>query len=271
MPFFATLRGQKDVAVAVLRGPSWSLAALRGQKEVAVAVLRDPSRPFADKKMLQLPFFVVLRGPSWTKRSCRCRSSWSFEALRGQKEVAVAVLRDPSRPFADKKMLQLPFLAPLRGQKVLPCLPTAHPQNNLSQPLTFCTTYCNNRTVPARRPLSSPCTVCSPAKEHRHVHVVLFHLPARTDLPPPAQDRRPPGDPHSCCRSILMPTKCSPCGRTLLHLRPARTGRPHRSLQRHRRTGLARQQQLAQPETILNLVRRYHRQQWLRHPPRPPE
>ena len=143
---------------------------------------------------------------------------------------------------------------------------------NLSELLTFCTTYCNNRTVPARRPLPSPCSGCSPAKEHRHVHVALIHLPTRTELPPPAQDRRPPGVPHSYCRSILMRTQCSPCGRnpprasTLLHLRPARTGRPHRSLQRHRRTGLARQQQLAQPETILNLVRRYHRKQWLRHP-----
>ena len=148
---------------------------------------------------------------------------------------------------------------------------------NLSELLTFRTVYCNYRIVPAHRPLSSLCTGCSPAKEHRYVHVALFHLPARSELPPPAQGRRPPGVPHSYCRSILMRTKCRPCGRnppkasTLLHLSPARPGRPHRSLQRHRRTGLARQQQLAQPETILNLVRRYHRKQWLRHPPRPPE
>ena len=105
-------------AVAVLRGPSWPFvdkkklqlpscsccsscpfAALRGQKEVAVAVL-------------QLPFFVPLRDPSWTKRSCSCRP-------------AVAVLRAPSRPFVDKKKLPLPFcscrssrpFAALRGQK----------------------------------------------------------------------------------------------------------------------------------------------------------
>ena len=128
LPFFVALRGPswtKGCCSCSCRS-SWSFVALRGQKEVAVAVLRDPSRPFADKKMLQLPFFVVLRGPSWTKGCCSCRSSWSFEALRGQKEVAVAVLRDPSRPFADKKMLQLPFLAPLRGQNVLPCLPAGH-------------------------------------------------------------------------------------------------------------------------------------------------
>ena len=243
-----------------------------------------------------MPFFVALRGPSWTKGCCSCRSSRPFVALRGP-SWRVSSCRS-SRPFVDKKKLPLPFFATLRdpsrtkrccscrsprpfaalrGQNVLPLPAHRTPPHNLSQPLTFRTTYCNNRIVPARRPLSSPCTVCSPPKEHRHVHVALFHLPARTEPPPPAQDRRPPGDPHSYCRSILMRTKCSPCGRnpprasTLLHLRPARTGRPHRSLQRHRRTGLARQQQLAQPETILNLVRRYHRKQWLRHPPRPPE
>ena len=126
---FAVLRGQKEVAVAVLRGPSWPFVALRGQKEVAVAVLRGPSWPFVDKKKLPLPFFVALSGPSWTKRSCvavlrgpsrtkrscRCRSSRSFAALRGQKEVAVAVLRGPSRPFVDKKKLPLPFFVVLRG------------------------------------------------------------------------------------------------------------------------------------------------------------
>ena len=45
--------------------PSWPLAALRGQKEVAVAVLR-PSLPVAS-------WSLALSGPSWTKRSCRCR------------------------------------------------------------------------------------------------------------------------------------------------------------------------------------------------------
>ena len=123
---FVALRGQKEVAVAVLRGPSWPFVdkkklplpffvALSGPswtKRSCVAVLRGPSRPFADKKKLPLPFFAVLRGPSWTKRSCRCRSScpsWPSAALRGQKEIAVAVLRlrGPSLP--------LPFFAALRG------------------------------------------------------------------------------------------------------------------------------------------------------------
>ena len=155
---FAALRGQKEVALlradkkklplpfcscrsscpfAALRGPSWTKRSCRCRS--AVAVLRAPSRPFVDKKklqlpfcscrsscpfaalrgqkevavaVLQLPFFVPLSGLSWTKRSCRCRS-------------AVAVLRAPSRPFVDKKKLQLPFcscrsscpFATLRGQK----------------------------------------------------------------------------------------------------------------------------------------------------------
>ncbi len=111
----AVLRGpsrpfvdQKEVAVAVLRGPSRpfvdkkevAVAVLRGpsrpfvdQKEVAVAVLRGPSRPFVDQKEV-----AVLRGPPWPsvdKRCCRCSSSRSFAALRGQKEVAVAVFRHP--------------------------------------------------------------------------------------------------------------------------------------------------------------------------------
>ena len=126
---FAALRGQKGVAVAVLRGPSWPFVDKKG---VAVAVLRGPSRPFVDKKVLPLPFsaalrgpswkkvlplpfFAALRGPSWTKRCCRCRSPRPFAALRGQKGVAVAVLRGPSRPFVDKRVLPLPFLAVLRG------------------------------------------------------------------------------------------------------------------------------------------------------------
>ena len=94
---FAALRGQKEVAVAVLqlsffvplRGPSWTKRSCRCRP--AVAVLRAPSRPFVDKKKLPLPF-------------CRCRSSCPFAALRGQKEVAVAIL-------------QLSFSAPLRGSK----------------------------------------------------------------------------------------------------------------------------------------------------------
>ena len=56
----AALRGQKEVAVAVavLRGPSWS----SGSQNVAVTVLRVPSRPFADKRKLQVAV-AVLRGP----------------------------------------------------------------------------------------------------------------------------------------------------------------------------------------------------------------
>ena len=85
----AALRGQKEVAVAVLRGPSWPLAALRGQKEVAVAVLRSfvaLSGPPWTKRSCRCRSswpFVALSGPPWTKRSCRCRSSWSFVALSG--------------------------------------------------------------------------------------------------------------------------------------------------------------------------------------------
>ena len=106
----------------VPRGPSWkkvlgsSSRPFVDKREVAVAVavLRGPSRPFVDqkrscscrssrffaalrgsKKKLQLPFFAVLRGPSWIK-----------------KEVAVAVLRGPSRPFVDQKEVAV---AVLRG------------------------------------------------------------------------------------------------------------------------------------------------------------
>ena len=77
---------------------------------------RPPPSPLRGSKKGVKGF---LRGPSWTKRNCSCRSSRPFAALRGQKEVAVAVLRAPSRPFADKKkQLPLPFFAffaPLRG------------------------------------------------------------------------------------------------------------------------------------------------------------
>ena len=123
------------------------LCVLSGKK-----VLGSSSRPFVDQKEVAV---AVLRGPSWTERSCRspwpsvssvnkrccrCSSSRSFVALRGQKEVAVlrgppcplwtkggavAVLRGPSWPFVDRKKLplQLPFSVALRvlcGQKVLP-------------------------------------------------------------------------------------------------------------------------------------------------------
>ena len=73
---------------------------------------RPPPSPLRGSKKGVKGF---LRGPSWTKRSCRCRSSRPFAVLRGQKEVAVAVLRGPSRPFVDKKKLPLPFFAALRG------------------------------------------------------------------------------------------------------------------------------------------------------------
>ena len=112
---FAALRGQKEVtvAVAVLRAPTVSSA----DKGVAVAVLRGPSRPFVDKKKLQSPLQFsapprALRG----QMCCRCRSSCSFVALRGQKEVtvAVAVLRAPPCP-PRTNVLPLPFFAVLRG------------------------------------------------------------------------------------------------------------------------------------------------------------
>ena len=142
---FAALRGLKEVAVAVavLRGPPcppWTkvlplpfFAVLRGpsrtnvlplQFSAALRVLRGQrccrcrsSRSFADKKKSQspLPFSAalrVLRG----QRCCRCRSSRSFAALRGLKEVAVAVavLRGPPCP-PWTKVLPLPFFAALRG------------------------------------------------------------------------------------------------------------------------------------------------------------
>ena len=144
---FVALRGQKEVAVAVavLRGPPcppWTnvlplqfFVALRGQKEVAVAVavLRGPPCPpwtnvlplqffvwpFVDKRKLQSPLqfsaaLRVLRG----QMCCRCSSSCSFVALRGQKEVAVAVavLRGPPCP-PWTNVLPLQFFVALRGQK----------------------------------------------------------------------------------------------------------------------------------------------------------
>ena len=151
LPFFAVLRGpsrtkgrcsrrcrsprpsvssvDKCVAVAVLRGPSRPFADKRTLQSplpfsAALRVLRGQmccrcrsSRPFADKRKLQspLPFSAalrVLRG----QRCCRCRSSRSFAALRGQKEVAVAVaiLRAPPCP-PRTNVLPLPFFAVLRG------------------------------------------------------------------------------------------------------------------------------------------------------------
>ena len=125
---------------AALRGPSWTnvlplqfsaaLRVLRGQmfcrcrsprpsvssadKGVAVAVLRGPPCP-PRTNVLPLPFSAalrVLRG----QMCCRCRSSRPFVALRGQKEVAVAVavLRGPPCP-PRTKVLPLQLFAALRG------------------------------------------------------------------------------------------------------------------------------------------------------------
>ena len=94
-----------------------------------------------DLQRLQMVFFAVLRGPSWTKRSCSCRCSSPRPSVSSaDKGVAVAVLRGPycpswikrgvlrgpSRPFVDKKKLQLPLqfsaaLRVLRGQRCCRC------------------------------------------------------------------------------------------------------------------------------------------------------
>ena len=138
---------QKEVAVVVLRGPSWkkeaavAVAVLRGPpcplwtKGVAVAVLRGPSRPFVEKRSCR----CSCRSPwpsvsSADKRCCRCRSSRSFAALRGKKKlplqlpfsvalrgppcplwtkgVAVAVLRGPSWPFVEKRSCRCSYRSP---------------------------------------------------------------------------------------------------------------------------------------------------------------
>ena len=165
---FVALCGQKEVAVAVavLRGPPcppWTkvlplqvFAALRGplrtkgscsrrcssprpsvssvDKGVAVAGLRVPSWPFADKRKLQSPLqfsaaLRVLRG----QRCCRCRSSRPFVALRGQKEVAVAVavLRGPPCP-PWTKVLPLQFSAALRVLRGQMCCRCSSPRPSVS-------------------------------------------------------------------------------------------------------------------------------------------
>ena len=120
---FAALRGQKrcspspfvdrpnydlaKVFFVALRGPPWTKGSCSRRcssprpsvssvdKCVAVAVLRVPSLPFVDKK-------GVPPVPSWTDQIMIWQrfSSWPFAALRGQKEVAVAVavLRGPPCP-----------------------------------------------------------------------------------------------------------------------------------------------------------------------------
>ena len=125
------LRGQMLLPLAVplqffaLRGPSWTKGSCSSprpsvssvDKCVAVAVLRVPSWPFVDKRKLQSPLqfsaaLRVLRG----QMCCRCSSSCSFAALRGQKEVAVAVavLRGPPCP-PWTNVLPLQFFVFLRG------------------------------------------------------------------------------------------------------------------------------------------------------------
>ena len=145
------LRGQKEAAVAVtvlrgppcppwtnvlplqffvaLRGPSWTKGSCSRRcssprpsvssvdKCVAVEVLRGPPWPFVDKRKLQSPLqfsaaLRVLRG----QMCCRCSSSWPSVALRGQKEVAVAVavLRGPQCP-PWTNVLPLQFFVALRG------------------------------------------------------------------------------------------------------------------------------------------------------------
>ena len=102
--------------------------ALRGQKEVAVAVavLRGPPCP-PWTNVLPLQFFVFLRGPSWTKGSCSRRCSSPRPSVSSvDKGVAVAGLRVPSWPFADKRKLQSPLqfsaaLRVLRGQMCCRC------------------------------------------------------------------------------------------------------------------------------------------------------
>ncbi len=129
LQFSAALRGQRCCSCRCRS--SWPLVSFVDQK-------RCSSRPFVDKRKLPLPLqfsaaLRVLRG----QRCCRCRSSWplvsfvdqkrcssrSFAALRGQKEVAVAVavavLRGPPCP-PWTKVLPLPFfvaLSVLRGSK----------------------------------------------------------------------------------------------------------------------------------------------------------
>ena len=222
--FFVALRGQKEVAVAVLqlpffvplRGLSWTKRSCRCRS--AVAVLRAPSRPFVDKKklplpfcsccsscplaalrgqkevavaVLQLPFSAPLRGPSWTKRSCRCRS-------------AVAVLRVPSWPFVDNKKLPLPFcsccsscpFAALRGQKEVA---VAVLQLPFSAPLrgpSWTTRSCRCRSAVAV--LRAPSWPFVALRGQQEVAVAVLQLPFFVPLRDPSWTKR------SCrCRSAV--------------------------------------------------------------------
>ena len=115
LQFSAALRGpprpsvssvDKCAAVAVLRGPSWAKGSVRG----------PPCPPWTN--VLPLQFFVALR-PFVDKRSCsrRCSSPRPSVSLRGQKAVAVAVLRGPRGPPCPPwtKVLPLQFFVALRG------------------------------------------------------------------------------------------------------------------------------------------------------------
>ena len=194
-PFAAlrALRGQKEVAVAVLqlpfsaalRGPSWTKRSCRCS---AVAVLRAPSRPFVDKKKFAVPFcscrsscpFAALRGQkkevAVAKKklplpSCSCRSSCPFAALRGQKEVAVAVLQLPC-PFAALRgqkevavaVLQLPCPFAALGQKAVLQLP-------LPLPLSRCRSSCPFAAL-RRTWTKRSCRRCRPA-------VAVLRAPSR--------------------------------------------------------------------------------------------
>ncbi len=146
--YFAALRGIREVAVAVLRGPpcppwkkvlqlkfcscssSWSFAALRGQRccSSAVEVLRVTSRPFAERREV-----AVLRGPPcppWKKvlQFCSCSSSWPFAVLRGPSWTKRSCSCSSSRYFA-----------PLRGKKEVAVLrgPPCPPWKKVLQ-LKFC-------------------------------------------------------------------------------------------------------------------------------------
>ena len=130
---FVALRGQKrcspppfvdrpnhdleEVFFVVLRVPSWPFVDKKGVPRVPswtdqiMIWQRFPSWPFVDKK-------GVPRVPSWTDQIMIWQRfpSWPFAALRGQKEVAVAVavLRGPPCP-PWTNVLPLQFFVFLRG------------------------------------------------------------------------------------------------------------------------------------------------------------
>ncbi len=111
LTFFAVLRGPSWIKVLMLQLPfSVALRVLRGKRCCRCSC--RSSRPFADKKVLPLTFFVALRGPSWIK-VLMLTFSVALRVLRG-KRFCRCSCRTP-RPFADKKVLPLTFFAALRG------------------------------------------------------------------------------------------------------------------------------------------------------------